>query len=180
MDYEGCKELKDLVSDSSATEFRDGLTDYPLEKNQTEFIDWINSEALPHWGPQYQTMLEALRRLVGSASELDFVAAKRLIEDLIPADEAAEDAEDDAELEPEDDDEDDGVADLALEEDDEDEDDPEEIPPPSQAAQNVARDVTAPVIAEFQREYPEIAARLTPDQLSAMAMRATATVVAES
>ncbi len=164
MEYGSYQELKDLVSDSNATEFRDNAEYLPLNKTGPEFVEWIDSDALPAWGPQYQPMLDALKSLVAAASELDYADAIKAITALVPPapphDPQAEQP-DNAELAAE------------VEED-------EEVPDPGEAAKRAAQNITAPIIEDFRRQHPEIAARLTPEELSAMAMKATAAVVGEN
>jgi len=144
MNYESYKTLDELVTDSSATEFRDNVDYLPTDKNKQEFLDWITSDAMPSWSPAERPLLEVLAKLVGEASELDYDSAIRRIEELKPA-------------EPEDEDE-------------------GPVPTPAEAVDDVAKEIASPIIRQLQEEHPDIAARLTPEQLSDFAIKAAAAV----
>jgi hypothetical protein len=163
MDYESLTTLDQLLNDSSATEFHDEVNSIPVDKSETDFYAWIDSEALPNWGSDYVPMLTALRRLV--AAELSFSGAMTEIGALQDTEEPEEDEAEDIQEEP--------PADEAAE------DEEEQVEEPGEAAKKVVEDITAPIIAQFQAEYPEIAARLTPEQLSAAAIKATAAAVSQ-
>jgi hypothetical protein len=63
MDYDSIENLDMLLSDSSATEFKESLLDIPVDLSQSNFDEWL-TKAISDWGSDYQSMLENLKRLV--------------------------------------------------------------------------------------------------------------------
>ncbi len=201
MDYQRVATFDELMSDSTAVEFHGNVQYFPVDKNLREFTEWVDADAKPNWGTEYEPMLSAVKRLV-SESDLAYADAIAKIAALQEAaDDASEEGEDprDGEDDPEDDEDDDeddeedgedyaedsedadGYVEDGYSEDGYSEDNPEdgEVPVPNEAARIAAEEIAVTIIAQLQEQYPEIAARLTSEQLTAAAMRATAAAVSE-
>jgi hypothetical protein len=151
MNYERCETLDELLSDNSATEFLDNIAEIPVAQTQSEFYDWADA-ALSNWSSDYQPMLTALKRLVAAAPDYGIA-----MQDIKARQAALVSAEtEDAEL-------------------------PEpEIPDPGEAASEAAAQITAPIIEQFQEEHPDLAALMSPEQLTAAATAATAVAISEA
>lgn len=161
MDYEACKTLEELINDSNATEFRDNIEYMPFGQTEEQFFTWLNTDALPSWGQEYQPMLQTLGRLVKTVDyTLAMAELKKLQDQLTPAPVEI------AAAEPEE-----------LEKPQEVPAPVEVIPAPKEAAKKVVEEVAAQIIKEFQEENPGFVAKLIPGQLSEAAMDGTAAAV---
>src|SRR5579863_1827315 len=96
MDYDGLKELNQLLVDSEATEFREVLPDIPVNALADAFYDWLK-DAPDDWDQNYRPMFAALDRLIRGAPDFGLAMAEigRLQEELAP--EEPDDEEEDEE-----------------------------------------------------------------------------------
>jgi mannose-6-phosphate isomerase class I len=159
MGYESYETIEELLEDSDATEFRAIVPDIPVTLSRQELLDWDE----PGWSSEYQEALEAFKTLAGSAADYDGAMArvKELQEEL--ADSAEETPQPDQEQVPQP-----GPEQVA-----------ERVPEPAEAVAEVAQAITVPAIQSLQEQYPDVAARFTPEQIQAAAMAATTAVVSE-
>lgn len=105
----------------------------------------------PSWGGEYQSALTVFKGLVDSETDYDAAMARvRALQET-----------------------------MRLAEQDQ-EQDQEPVPEPGEAAAEVARDITVAAIERLQEQYPDVAARFTPEQLQAAALKATAAVASEA
>ena len=164
MNYEACQTLDELIADSDATEFRENIEYMPFDQTKEQFFDWLNLDALPNWGDDYKLMLQALSRLVSAADFTLAMAQLKVLQTQLkpaPVEKAPEKPE-------------------KLEK-------PPEVPAPpaeailapKEAAQKVAEAVAAPIIKEFQEQYSDFVARLTPEQLRGAALEGAAAAVSQ-
>lgn len=105
----------------------------------------------PGWSSEYQEALDAFKRLAGSAT--DYEAAMAQVKEL--QEEAAGAAEQDTQP------------------------GQEQVLEPAEAVAEVTQAIAVPAIQALQEQYPEVAARFTPEQIQAAALAATAAAVNE-
>lgn len=105
----------------------------------------------PGWSSEYTEALDTFKRLAGAAADYD--AAMALVREL--QEETA------------------GSAEQALQPDQ------EQALEPAEAVAEVTQAITVPAIQALQEQYPDVAARFTPEQIQAAAMAATAAAVNE-
>ena len=152
MDYGSLETLDQLLSDSSATEFREVLPDIPVDKFADDFYQWVDKDGPDDWGQDYLLMFSALGRLVRAESSFDIAVAsiKTLQKSLQPA-----------------------VAPV--------EEEPETPPPPPEEAAKEAAGLIGPAIIEkLLLEHPEFLAEVPPEELSKIAMEAMGKAIDEA
>jgi hypothetical protein len=177
MDYEGITTLEQLINDSGATEFQENVLYIPVDKFADDFYQWADTEAPSDWGDQYRPMLKALSRLV--RAEISYDTAMAMIAKLQARVQPAANVEED--------DDEEEVPDpeyVTADQEEEavgqgEEGTEEHIPDPAEAAKEAVAAIGPTIIEQLQRDYPEFASRLTPEQLSAAAMLAIGEAISQ-
>ena len=144
MDYESLETLEQLLTDSSATEFREVLPDIPVDKFADDFYQWVDKDGPDSWGQDYFSMFTALGRLVRAESSYDIATAsiRTLQKSVQPA---APQPESEPEAPP---------------------------PPPDEAAKEAVALIGPAIFEKLLQEHPEFVAEVPPNELSDIGMEA--------
>ena len=156
MGYQNYGTIEELLEDSDATEFRAIVPEIPVTLSREELLEWAG----PGWSGEYQEALDTFKRLAGAASDYDTVMAR--VCELQAAAQQARQRDQERTSQP---------GQHAP--------DQEQAPEPTQAVAEVTQAITVPAIEALREQYPDVAARFTPEQIQAAATAAAAASVNE-
>lgn len=153
MEYSGYATLDDLLRDERATEFRAIVREIPVTLTKQVLLEWSE----PGWSGEYQSALTAFKGLVDLETDYDAAMAQvRSLQQTMSPAEQVEQTQEQAQEQAH-----------------------EPVSEPGEAAAEVMRTITVAAIERLQQQYPDVAARFTPEQIQAAALNATATAVSQ-
>jgi hypothetical protein len=170
MDYESLERLDQLLTDSSAVEFRAVLPEIPVNLFADDFYQWAAKDGPDNWEEGCLPMFGALSRLVKAEPSYDVAMAEisKLQDSLRPEVAEPEDVADEPE--------------QVIEEPEVVSDEPvvtQVQEDPREAAKAAAETIGPTIIEKLLQRYPDFASRLSPEELAKIAMESMGEAISE-